>query len=274
MFPWTDGFHWTPNHVVFLSLFFAVVSTIVTTVVFAIRRAARDLNSNSAVELCWKSDFAELLESERACRHELSGRVASRTCDNQFDCRLCQKYAQFAALPAAQTVDDLGITYSKDRFYHRGHTWVEPQQDGTVAIGLDELAERVIGTADCIGMPEVGNEIKLNGTAWRMTKVGRQIRVRAPLEGKVVAVGGPGQGWYLKIRPRLNPQDPATLLHLLRGSEVHGWLKRELERLQLQLRTPDTAPSLADGGVLMHGLMDQMPEADWDTVLADTFLEA
>jgi hypothetical protein len=49
---------------------------------------------------------------------------------------------------------------------------------------------------------------------------------------------------------------------------------RELERLQLQLRTPNSAPSLADGGVLMNGLMDAMPGADWDTVLAGTFLEA
>ncbi len=40
-----------------------------------------------------------------------------------------------------------------------------------------------------------------------------------------------------------------------------------------QLRAPNTAPSLADGGVLMPDLMDAMPEADWGTVLADTFLE-
>jgi len=77
----------------------------------------------------------------------------------------------------------------------------------------------------------------------------------------------------VKIRPRLDPHDPTTLLHLLRGSEVQGWLNRELERLQLQLRTRNSAPALADGGVLIHDLMDVMPEADWDTVLADTFLE-
>jgi glycine cleavage system H lipoate-binding protein len=170
-------------------------------------------------------------------------------------------------------VGDLGIAYSKDRFYHRGHTWVEPQEDGTLAIGLDELADRLIGSPDSIGMPEVGSEIELNGPAWRIKKAGKEILVRAPLEGKVVAIGGPNQGWYLKIRPRLDPQDPATLLHLLRGPEVHGWLNRELERLQLQLRTPNSAPALADGGALIHGVMDAIPEANWDTVLADTFLE-
>ena len=42
----------------------------------------------------------------------------------------------------------------------------------------------------------------------------------------------------------------------------------------MQLRAPNTPPALADGGLLLPGLMDAVPEADWDTVLADTFLEA
>jgi hypothetical protein len=262
------------------------VITIVTTVLFAVRRALHYLQAHSAAEICWNAAFAELPDSERACRHELAGRVISRTCDNAFDCRHCAQYAQFAALPAAgtvaaQTMDDLGIAYSRDpgiansndRFYHRGHTWVEPLEDGTLAIGLDELAEHLIGSPDALDMPELGSEIELNGTAWRMKKNGKEIQVHAPIEGRVVAIGSPRDGWYLKIRPRLDPSDPMTLRHLLRGAEIRGWLNREMERLQLQLRIPNTAPSLADGGVLIHGVMDALPEADWDTVLASTFLE-
>jgi len=274
MFPGIDGFHWTVGHVVFLALFFAVVVTILTTVVSAAWRTTRDLRTSRAIELCWKSDFAELPESDRRCRHEFAGRVISRTCDNAFDCRHCEKYSQFAVLPATGLATNLGLNYSNDRFYHRGHTWVKPAEDGTLTIGLDELADHLIGNPDSIKMPEVGCELELNQTAWRMKKNGNEIQVRAPIEGTVVAIGGPKEGWFLKIRPRLDPRDPATLRHLLRGPEVHGWLARELERLQIQLRAPNTPPALADGGVLMPGLMDAVPEADWDTVLADTFLEA
>jgi len=273
MFPWTDGFRWTLNHIIFLSLFFAVLLTTVTTVFSALWRAVHVLQTHSAAEICWKAAFAELPDSERSCRHELAGRVISRKCDNAFDCRRCSQYSQFAVLPAAETGADMGFHYSKDRFYHRGHTWVEPQKDGTLAAGLDEFAEHLIGSPDSFEMPEVGSEIELNGTAWRMKKNGKEIQIRAPIEGKVVAMGSPKYGWYLKIRPRLDPGDPLTLRHLLRGAEVRGWLSRELERLQLQLQTPKSAPSLADGGVLIHGLMDALPEADWDTVLADTFLQ-
>lgn len=274
MFPWVDGFHWTIGHILFLSLFFAVVLTMLATVVRAVARTVRSLRTPQAAELCWKADFAELPESERRCRHELAGRVDSRTCNNAFDCRSCGKYAEFAALPTKATEHDLGFNYSPDRFYHRGHTWVEPRSDGTFAIGLDELADHMIGKPDSITLPAPGSQVELNGTAWRMKKGGFEIRVRAPIEGTVVSVGCPNEGWYLKVRPRLSPDDPATLRHLLRGAEVHAWLARELERLQRQLRAPDTAPNLADGGVLIHGLMDALPKADWDAVLAGTFLES
>jgi len=272
MFPGIDGFHWTVGHVIFLSLFFAVVATILATLVFAVLRTKRDFRTNRAIELCWKSDFAELPESDRRCRHELAGRVVSRACDNAFNCRRCGKYAQFAVLPATGLTRDLGLHYPEDRLYHRGHTWVKPAEDGTFTVGLDELADHLVGSPDSIELPKAGCEIELNQTAWRMKKNGREIDVRAPIEGTIVAVGGPEQGWYLKVRPRLDPKDPVTLRHLLRGPEVHGWVLREMERLQMQLRAPNSPAALADGGVLLSGLMDAVPDADWDSVLADTFL--
>ena len=273
MFPGIDGFHWTVGHILFLSLFFVVVLTIATTVLSAVLRTDRDFRTHRAIDLCWQSDFAELPATDRCCRHQLAGRVISRTCDNAFDCRSCEKYSQFAALPASATMSNLGLDYPDDRLYHRGHTWVKAEPDGTVTIGLDELAHHLIGWPDSVKLPEVNSELDLNQTAWRIRKNGNEILVRAPLEGTVLAVGGPQQGWYLKIRPRLDLQDPATLRHLLRGRELHGWMSRELERLQLELSPPNAEPSLADGGVLVPGLMDAMPEAKWDTVLADTFLE-
>ncbi|HEX6823254.1 MAG TPA: glycine cleavage system protein H [Candidatus Sulfotelmatobacter sp.] len=273
MFPGIDGFHWTLGHVLFLSLFFAVALTILITLASAAWRTSRDFRSDRAIDLWWRSQFAELPVSDRRCRHELAGRVLSRTCDNAFDCRHCEKYSQFAVLPATGNVGPLGLNYGDDRYYHRGHTWVKPEEDGTVTVGLDELAAHLVGTPDSVSLPEAGEELELNQTAWRMKKNGREIEVRAPIEGTITGVGGAKQGWYLKMRPRLDIREPATLRHLLRRQEVHGWLSRELERLQLQLRAPNTAPALADGGVLLPNLMDIASEANWDAVLADTFLQ-
>ncbi len=273
MFPGIDGFHWTVGHVLFLSLFFAVALTIFATVASAAWRAIHDFRAHRAIDLWWRSQFSELPASDRRCRHELAGRVISRTCDNAFDCRDCSKYPHFAVLPPTGIARPLGVDYSAHRFYHRGHTWVEPAQDGTVTVGLDELGAHLVGMPDSVTLPEVGDEVELNQTAWRINKNGHEIPVRAPVEGTIIAVGGPKQDWYLKIQPRRDLRESTTLRHLLRGAEVHGWLARELERLQLQLRAPDTPPALADGGSLMPDLMNAVPEADWDKVLSETFLE-
>jgi len=271
MFPGVDGFHWAAGHVIFLCLFFIVVVTIAVTVLKASLRTARDFRTHRAIALWWKADFAQLPIADRRCRHELAGRVISRTCDHQFDCRTCENYSRFSVLPATGYARDLGLDYPTDRLYHRGHTWVKPEEDGTVSIGIDALADHLIGKPDSVKLPEPGDELEVNQTAWRIKKNGHEIGVRAPLEGTVLSTGGE-DGWTLKVRPRVDIGDPKSLRHLLRGPEVHGWIARELERLQLQLRPAGTVPSLADGGILVHGLIDAVPSANWDAVIADTFL--
>lgn len=270
MFPGVDGFRWSFAHIIFLSAFFTVVLTILGTLASAALRTASDLRGGRAAGIAWKEEFAKLPETERRCRHELAGRVASRLCPNAFDCRHCREYGNYAALPARNETNTLGLHYPDNRFYHRGHTWVTPQDDGTLMVGLDDLAAHLVGDPDVIEVPPEGTEIQSDGTAWQMKKNGHTIRVRAPLDGAVVETGGPQKGWYLRLRPH----GAVDLRHLLRGPEVAPWLAREIERLQLELTAPKTGPALADGGVLVAGMMDAMPEADWDAALAGTFLEA
>jgi len=269
MLPGTSGFHWTPGHVIFLSLFFLVVITILTTVLRAIFRSARDLRGRGSDQLLWQLEFEDLPDAEKRCRHEIAGRVNRRTCPNAFDCRNCKDYERFAALPSVPAQSTFGLDYPSDRLYHRGHTWVRPEAEGAFTVGLDDLALHLLGKPDSVELPPVGTRLTTNSPAWRIRKGDAEMRVRAPLDGEVVETAGEGQDWCLKIRPETTP----NLRHLLRGPEVSAWLGKELERLQIQLGAPDGSPSLADGGILMSGLMDAMPKADWDTVLAGTFLE-
>jgi hypothetical protein len=269
VFPGVDGFHWSFGHLVFLCLFFAVVLAIAMTVTQTLLRVAHDFRSGRAPAVCWQGDFEELPELQRRCRHELAGRVEHRTCANAFDCRHCAENPGFAALPGSAPAHTYGLSYPQDRLYHRGHTWVHSEEDGTLTVGLDDLAGHVIGKPDSVEFPARGSEMAVNGCAWRMRKNGVTIQVRAPIDGTVIGTGGPGEGWYLKVLPHGAPD----CRHLLTGPEVSGWLARELERLQLQLTGSELGPSLADGGILTDGLMDALPDVDWDAALAGTFLE-
>lgn len=223
MFPWTDGFHWTATHIIFLSLFFAALAVILSTFVRALWRTRYEFRNQRATALCWKENFAELPEQERVCRHQLAGRIEQRTCDNAFDCGTCENYPRFAPLPAQVPAKSVGVNYSDKLLYHRGHTWVRPEWDGTYAVGLDDFATHLIGAPDSLELPALFQELECAGIAWRMKKNGHVIRVRAPLSGTVISTGGADKNWYVKILPHGKP----NLRHLLRGSEVRvGWRRK------------------------------------------------
>ena len=261
-------------HTVFTGVFFTVAVVVSATVLLAAFRAWRDYRSRRFEAIRWHTEFHDLAEADRDCRHVLTGEFRKRTCPNDFDCRRCETHAAWVVkhppAPAAGEPDLLGIPLPLDRMYHRGHTWVRQEQDGTVTVGLDELGRRLIGRPDTVELPGEGAHLYANGTGWKMRRRNADVRVLAPVDGEVVAAGGPDQDWYLRLKPLASAFD---FRHLLRGAEVHAWTMREFERLQLLLATEGVGPSLADGGVPVDDIGPGYPAADWDAVCGQMFLE-
>lgn len=276
MFPGVNGFHWTFGHILFVSIFCAVGLVILTTALVAAWRSWRDGKLRREPAIRWRSDFHDLSDRERRCRHMLAGEVESRLCPNAFECRDCVTHPKLVELAAARHEPEVfaetyGMDFPESHFYHRGHAWVRPESDGSLVVGLDDLGRRLIGPPDHLRLPEVGTRLENNGIAWRGDRNGVEFRVLAPVEGEVLETGGPEKGWYLRLRPM--PDRPTDLRHLLHGTEVSGWLRDELDRLQILLSPEATGPSLADGGVLMEDLTKAQPGANWDKVLGEMFLE-
>ncbi len=274
MLPWNYGFHADLGHLVFLGAFYAVLLTVAVTLARAALRSLRDLRARRAEQIRWQSDFQDLPARDRVCRHVLTGEFAHRECPNAFDCRVCSTHAKLIEThPAAAAAEEqvLGMSFPRDRLYHRGHCWVRPEQDGTVTVGLDDLAARLLASPEHVDLPPAGARLEVNGTALRVRKQGAEVRVLSPVEGEVIACGAPAGSWYLKVRPAQSGE-PA-FRHLLRGAEVRPWVMREMERLQLALRAGGAAPSLADGGVPVADIAKACPEADWDAVCGEMFLE-
>jgi hypothetical protein len=276
MLPWNYGFHWNLAHIIFLGAFYCVLTAIAVTLFAAARRARRAMVEQRVEEIGWHADFHDLPARDRVCRHVLTGEFQSRECPNAFDCRHCQTHARLIerhplAAPEQPEEDIFGMAFPLDRFYHRGHTWVHPEPDGTVTVGLDELGTRLLGAPDAMELPRPGTRVRVDGTAFRARKHGADVRVLSPVDGEVVETGGAGHGWYLKVRPAA--MDEPAFRHLLRGPEIKPWVQRELERLQLALSVSDGACTLADGGVLVADIAASYPQADWDAVCGEMFLE-
>ena len=112
--------------------------------------------------------------------------------------------AGHAAEPAVDETP-LGLKYPATNFYHRGHAWVREEPDGTVTVGLDDFASRLTGRPDSVALPPVGTKLQANGAGRRMSRNGAEVRILAPVDGEVLAIGGPDEGFYLKLRPLARP---------------------------------------------------------------------
>lgn len=280
MLPWVYDFRWEPAHLIFLSAFFAVLLTLVSLLILSVTRAVRALRQGTAEAIRWAEDFHDLPDSDKACRHELTGEVARRTCARGFDCRACEDHETFPSAsappsPAAvggppPTADILGFHLPTDRLYHRGHAYVHPEADGTVTVGLDDFASRLIGRPDEIFLPAPGSRLTVNGTAWRLRRGTAEVRILSPVDGEVTEQGGDPRGWVLRVRPAGESLDSR---HLLRDGEIRPWVLREMERLEGLLSRGPTGISLADGGTPIEDLASAIPETRRDEILGEMLLE-
>lgn len=273
MFPWNYGFHWGAGSALFLGAFYSVVVIVAATVIAALVRARRTALAGRENELRWHAEFDELPAADRQCRHVLTGEFAYRECPNAFDCRRCETHARLLesqppAAPAETEEEIFGMAFPLDRLYHRGHTSVLPESDGTVLVELDELGRRLIGRPDFVELPPPGSRLRANGTGWRIRKREADVRVLSPVDGEVVGAS-PARGGCVLVKPVGTAFD---LRPLLTPSEVRPWLTREMERLQLAL-SAEGVPALADGGVPVDDIAANYPQADWDAVCSEMFLQ-
>ncbi|MFA6455309.1 MAG: hypothetical protein WCW40_00705 [Bacteroidota bacterium] len=274
MLPWVYEFHWTPFHIAFLLIFFSVFVTIVSTVIIALRRTQHADQQHNTEAIQWHSDFEDLPPSMKVCRHELSGDVKHRVCDHEFDCRSCKLHPVLSGRQAKTPLlqfEVYGFTMPPYRLYHRGHTWVQREDDGTFKIGIDDFGTRIIGKPYSIELPPIGSRLFVNGKGMLVKKPNTNIRILSPIDGEVIEHGDAEKGWYLKIKAN-NPENATS--HLLKGNEVPNWILREMERLQTSFATSGVGATLADGGELVPDFHRHFPKADWDSVLGQMFLEA
>jgi len=272
MFPWSPEFAWDAYHVFFFGALYSVLAAVAATLLLAAWRARSDLRRERAAAIAWHADFAELAAPARACRHQLTGEAPGRACANGFDCRGCPEHRRLEA--RRRTVPDgalarFGFELPLDRLYHRGHTWVRPEPDGTLTVGLDDFARRLVGSPERVELPRPGSRLQLHGPAARVETRGHDVRVLAPVDGTVIAASGEGASFTLRVAPEGEPD----LRHLLWGAEATAWARRELERLQQSLGSPALGPALADGGELVSDVGAALPSDRYDQLLGEMLLE-
>ena len=167
------------------------------------------------------------------------------------------------------------------KYFHQGHTWAKATTRGTVTIGIDNFAQKVVGAIDAIELPKVGRPLKQGRIAWRLHRGNRVLPQLAPIDGTVVEVNRDLQkdtslanqspynrGWVLKVKPTRLKENLRNLLH---GQLADKW--SELVKSQLAARFPQSlGPVYQDGGELIDGVGNTLTDEEWEIVKREFFL--
>ncbi len=271
MLPGNTDFIADPFNIAFLGLFALILTAVAVTLVRIGLRTRETIARGKAASMLWHEEFEELPASARGCRHAMTGELPGRTCPRAFDCKGCEKHAELASLsPALPAADESGLDIPNDRLYHRGHAWLKPLPDGTVAVGLDDLASRLVGKPDAVDLPAVGARVDENGPALRLRAGNARVRVASPVTGEVVERGSLAGPFLLRVKPTA----PLDTRALLTPHEAAAYFTREIDRLQLAISGARGVLALADGGLPVADLSKAIPAADRARVLGEMLLES
>lgn len=183
--------------------------------------------------------------------------------------------------PTLEPVWVAGYQMPESLFYHRGHTWARPLDANTVAIGIDDFARRLIGTAESLRAPKHGDWLHQGGRAFSLKLDGKTAELVSPVEGEVIDVNREladkpglaaddpyGRGWVMTVKA---PNLAANLRNLLCGRLARKWMEDSREALELRLMAL-SGSVLQDGGEPASDLGRHLPPGDWDRLTNEFFL--
>ena len=188
---------------------------------------------------------------------------------------------QRSAVPSAIQVSTDRFVLPKGYFISKAHTWVELTFAGEARIGVDDFAQKVIGTIERIEIAPLGTEIKKGEPLMKVYHGSRMLSIPAPITGKVLTVNdslldSPNRlhqdpylaGWVAVVAPK----NISSELHFLAiADEAARWLGKEVSRFRDFIKTQShlgaPAPAgvtMLDGGAPLNGVLEQFNENTWN----------
>jgi glycine cleavage system H lipoate-binding protein len=187
---------------------------------------------------------------------------------------LALAWRRLAARPARETAPE-------EARFAPGHTWLAPRgARGALAVGIDEIAGRILPSATAVELPARGMEVH-RGDPIAVIRAGkRAVRIGAPVDGTILAVNRGarrdpslvkkdpyGRGWLFLLVPASE-----AWKKLPGGMTGEIWLETERRRLA-RFVDDELGLAAADGGELVAPAPALLGEEGWRRLLA-AFLHA
>ncbi|MEW6200444.1 MAG: glycine cleavage system protein H [bacterium] len=225
--------------------------------------------------------------SQRKCRYMLAGLVSYKICSNSYECSRCEydqmmeemlqkistsSFAQKRKSAAAKKHTVAGYLMPLDLYYHKGHLWVKANETGSVTVGLDDFAQKLIGPCTYVNLPKPGTIVKAGEVVWQLRCGDRVADALSPIDGIIAAVNkdvvekpellnkSPYTGGWLFA---IDPADTEKWNEGLMNDEcAEKWLEGESERLH-EMVSAGIGVSLSDGGYPATDVFGDLGASEW-----------
>lgn len=234
----------------------------------------------------WVEKMMQLPASRRKCRYMLTGEVGRKLCPNAYECGSCsfdqmmQERLTSEALPIHAGVDVGGFKIAEDIYYHEGHTWAKPEYGGRVRVGLDDFAQKLLGSLGSIELPNIGQEVSQGEAGFQVRRNDETAGVLSPIDGIVTHVNNRlldhpelinescyENGWLFIIEPTKLRKNLKGLYY---GEEAGKHLAEEKEKL-FSMANEDLRIA-ADGGASVEDIFEELGGESWGKFVK-TFLK-
>lgn len=166
-------------------------------------------------------------------------------------------------------------------FFHRGHGWALPGENGLMRVGMSGFAGSLLGKPTRLHLPDPGSTLGQGDAGWRVELGDQRLTMLSPVDGEVVAVNDKvladpdlaardphGDGWLLEVRV---PNAKATTKGLLSGNLARAWMDDITEGIR-QRMAGELGVVLQDGGVPVSGFAKELWPGEWSQVASEYLL--
>ena len=194
--------------------------------------------------------------------------------------RAAMELEAVAHAPVEAAAEQPWFQIPADVWLHPGHTWARSAQDGTVAVGLDDFAAKLVGPVEKLALPKPGAPVGQGVPAVVLAADGKSVPMLSPVDGVVSEVNeellnDPAllanpyvQGWLFKVRPARMKANERQLLH---GDRARVYLEEAAAALAAKV-SPELGHVLQDGGTPVTGIAQELEPERWDDLARDFFL--
>jgi CheY-like chemotaxis protein len=197
--------------------------------------------------------------------------------------KLLKPNVHITHLPEADRVRKGEFSIPGGALISAGHCWASMAQDGSVKVGMDDFAKKLLGPIDAIEFPSVGMPVKAGQPLFSVRQKNRRVQFNAPVSGRVVKTNTvlsedcealemtPYQrNWVCIIdADNLDVEVPALRI----GKSAVALFQEDIDRFRgvMKEMSKDAPEGVALDDALYRGELEQLDDAQRERIVKEFF---